>query len=149
MAPTIAAKGLEVVIACDASPEQILTDPLRLHQIIANLLTHALRSTEVGSIRITAQTLPEERWSIAITDTGVGIAPEQQARIFEPQFQMETSHQGRDFDSRGLGLAIVSRLVTLLHGEITVTSIVGTGSTFTVHFPITVPVSDTESSLSA
>ena len=142
MTPAIAAKGLSIIVACDAAPEQLLTDPLRLHQIIANLLTHAIRSTEAGSIHITAQTLPEDRWSIAITDTGVGIAPEQQAQIFEPQFQMETSHQGRDFDSKGLGLAIVSRLVTLLHGDITLTSIVGTGSTFTVHFPITIPASN-------
>ena len=136
MESAIAAKGLEIVVACDAAPEQILTDPLRLHQIIANLLTHAIRSTESGSIRITAQTLPEERWSIAITDTGAGIPPEQQAQIFEPQFQMEARHQGRDFDSRGLGLAIVSRLVTLLQGDIAVTSTVGVGSTFAVTLPL-------------
>ena len=138
MAPAIATKGLEVIVAYDAAPEQILTDPLRLHQIIANLLTHAIRSTESGTIRITVQTLPAERWSIAIADTGVGIAPEQQDQIFAPQFQLETTDQARDFDSKGLGLAIVSRLVNLLQGEIAVISKLGVGSTFTVTFPLTV-----------
>jgi signal transduction histidine kinase len=136
MAPTIAAKGLQVSVDCAMAPDQVLSDPLRLHQIITNLLHNAIRYTKTGSIQLHAQTLPDQRWSIAVSDTGVGIAPEDQVNIFAPQFQLETSDQSRDFDSKGLGLAIASRLVNLLQGEIAITSTVGVGSTFTVTFPI-------------
>lgn len=138
MEPTIVAKGLQLTVNTTVAPDHVLSDPLRLHQIITNLLHNAIRYTESGMIQLQAQTLPNERWSIAVTDTGIGIAAEKQAQIFEPQFQMETSDQTRDFDSKGLGLAIASRLVTLLQGEIAVTSTVGVGSTFTVIFPLTV-----------
>ncbi|XGV99676.1 MAG: sensor histidine kinase [Leptolyngbya sp. BL-A-14] len=144
MTPTIAAKGLQVSVDCTTAPSIILTDPLRLHQIITNLLHNAIRYTNAGSIQLHAQALPEEHWSITVTDTGIGIAPEDQAQIFEPRFQLETSDQTRDFDNKGLGLAIASRLVKLLQGEISVTSSVGVGSTFTVTFPITVTLPTTQ-----
>lgn len=143
MAPTIAAKGVEVTVDCAMAPDQILSDPLRLHQVITSLLHNAIRYTNAGSIQLTAQTLPDQCWSIAVTDTGVGIAPEDQAKIFEPQFQLETSDQSRDFDSKGLGLAIASRLINLLQGKINVTSALGVGSTFTVTFPLAITLATT------
>ncbi|PSB25758.1 sensor histidine kinase [Stenomitos frigidus ULC18] len=142
MTPTIAAKELQVSVDCATAPDQVLSDPLRLHQIITNLLHNAIRYTNTGSIQLHAQSLPEDRWSIAVIDTGVGIAPEDQANIFEPQFQLETSDQSRDFDSKGLGLASASRLVNLLQGEITVTSTLGVGSIFTVTFPLHVTLAE-------
>lgn len=144
MTPTIAAKGLQVSVDCTAAPDSILTDPLRLHQIITNLLHNAIRYTDAGSIQLHAQALPDQHWSFTVTDTGIGIAPEDQAQIFQPRFQLETSDQSRDFDNKGLGLAIASRLVKLLQGEISVTSEIGVGSTFTVTFPITVALSATQ-----
>lgn len=143
MAPTIVAKGVEVTVDCAMAPDQILSDPLRLHQVITSLLHNAIRYTNAGSIQLTAQTLPNQCWSIAVTDTGVGIAPEDQAKIFEPQFQLETSDQSRDFDSKGLGLAIASRLINLLQGKINVTSALGVGSTFTVTFPLAITLAIT------
>ncbi|MBW4473404.1 MAG: HAMP domain-containing histidine kinase [Stenomitos rutilans HA7619-LM2] len=144
MTPTIADKGLQVNVDCTTAPDSILTDPLRLHQIITNLLHNAIRYTNAGSIRLHAQALPEQRWSITVTDTGIGIAPEEQAQIFEPRFQLETSDQSRDFDNKGLGLAIASRLVKLLQGAIEVTSTISVGSTFTVTFPVTVTLPATQ-----
>lgn len=143
MAPTIAAKGLEVSVDCAMAPDQVLSDPLRLHQVITSLLHNASRYTNAGSIQLTAQTLPNQCWSIAVADTGAGIAPEDQAKIFEPQFQLETSDQSRDFDSKGLGLAIASRLINLLQGKINVTSALGVGSTFTVTFPLAIALAIT------
>ncbi|MBW4691048.1 MAG: sensor histidine kinase [Lyngbya sp. HA4199-MV5] len=146
MTPTIAAKGLQVSVDCTTAPDSILTDPLRLHQIITNLLHNAIRYTNAGSIQLQAQSLPDQRWSITVTDTGIGIAPEDQAQIFEPRFQLGTSDQSRDFDSKGLGLAIASRLVNLLQGDISVDSTIDVGSTFTVTFPLTVTLPATSES---
>lgn len=143
MAPAIIAKGLQISVDCATAPDQILTDPLRLHQIITNLLHNAIRYTNTGSIQLQVQTLPDQHWSIAVIDTGIGMTLEEQAKIFEPQFQMETSDQFRDFNSKGLGLAIASRLVNLLQGEINVTSQLGIGSTFTVTFPLTITLAAT------
>ncbi|MGB3264593.1 MAG: ATP-binding protein, partial [Microcoleus sp.] len=81
----------------------------------------------------------EANWTIAITDTGIGIAPEDTHRIFDPFFQAgEARKQQYPPDSTGLGLAIVSRLVTLLQGQIEVVSEIGVGSTFTVILPLEV-----------
>ncbi|MGA7936020.1 MAG: HAMP domain-containing sensor histidine kinase [Kovacikia sp.] len=133
----IAAKELEVIVECASAPTQILTDPLRLQQIMTNLLSNAVRYTETGSIHILCQELPEQRWSFSIKDTGVGIALADQAQIFEPYFQIDSSRSS-EAEGTGLGLAIALRLVRLLQGEIHVASEVGVGSTFTVSFPITV-----------
>jgi hypothetical protein len=87
-------------------------------------------------IQISCNTVPGEKWCIAVTDTGIGIAPEDQSRIFEP-YSQAFFNQGRGkHEGTGLGLSIVSRLVKLLQGEIQLVSEVGVGSTFTVTFPI-------------
>ncbi len=84
------------------------------------------------------QVLENQRWAIAISDTGIGIAPENQDQIFEPYFRVSASDRPYLPDSTGLGLAIVSRLVKLLQGQIDLASQVGVGSTFTVIFPLEV-----------
>jgi signal transduction histidine kinase len=114
------------------------TDPLRLQQIITNLLSNAFRYTESGSIHIHCETQSDQRWCISIQDTGMGIAPADQSRIFEPYFRAGTSDRASESEGTGLGLAIVLRLVKLLQGDISVTSEVGVGSTFTVCFPLTI-----------
>ncbi|RCJ19576.1 ATPase [Nostoc minutum NIES-26] len=80
-------------------------------------------------------------FAIAISDTGIGIAPEDQARIFEPYFRASSSNQPPLPDSTGLGLAIVYRLVKLLQGQINLVSQVGVGSTFIVTLPLQVEIS--------
>ena len=143
--PLAAAKQLQMVVNCDSAsadssaaraPEKVLTDPLRLQQIVTNLLSNAIRYTETGSVQLTCQMLSDNRWSIAVTDTGVGISPEDQARVFDPFFQAGTSD--RIPDSTGLGLAIVAQLVKLMQGKIELISEVGVGSTFTVILPLEV-----------
>ena len=137
MQPLADDKGLKITLKSDRAPDKIITDPQRFQQIITNLISNAIRYTEVGSIDLNCEILPDERWAIAVKDTGIGIATEHIERIFEPFFQVgETNRYQFPPDSTGLGLAIVSRLVTLLQGKIKLVSQVGVGSTFTVILPL-------------
>ncbi len=117
---------------------QVLTDPFRLQQILINLLGNAVSYTDAGSIQVECVALPGQKWCFSVTDTGIGIAPEDQARIFEPYSQVTTHRLHQKESGTGLGLAIVSRLVKLLQGEIRLESELGVGSTFTVTLPLAV-----------
>jgi len=134
--PLAFSKELELLVDCSLAPEKVLTDPLRLQQIVTNLVSNAIRYTQHGKIQLTCQMLSENQWAIAISDTGRGIAPDDQDRIFEPFFRVGSSEQSYLPESTGLGLAIVSRLVKLLQGKIELVSQLGVGSTFTVIFPL-------------
>jgi len=136
--PLAVSRGLELKVVCDNAPNQILIDPLRLQQILTNLGSNAIRYTEAGCVMIVCQTLSDRQWLLAVSDTGVGIAPEDQARIFDPYFRVAASGQALTPDSTGLGLAIVVQLVKLLQGEISLESELGIGSTFTVTLPMEV-----------
>jgi hypothetical protein len=135
--PFASTKELQLVVDCANAPDRVLTDPLRFRQIVMNLVSNAIRYTESGTVKVTCQVLDDNQWSISVSDTGIGIAPEDQDKIFEPYFQVGKSGNYRP-DSTGLGLAIVSRLVQLLLGKIELVSQVGVGSTFTVTLPMTV-----------
>ncbi len=136
--PLAQTKGLQLKIDCDSTLDKVLTDSFRLQQILTNLLSNAIRYTEEGSIQLTCQSLPDQKWFFSVTDTGIGIAPEDRNRIFEP-YSQAFFNQGRRYqESTGLGLAIVSRLVQLLQGEIQVTSEVDVGSSFRVTLPINI-----------
>lgn len=145
--PLVRTKGLELRVACDRVPPAVQTDPLRLQQIITNLLSNAIRYTEIGYVSIAAETLgdgtacPEgdRRWSITVTDSGVGIPPAEQKYIFEPYYRVSRSPTADGDQGTGLGLAIVAQLVDLMQGEIAVASQPGQGSTFTVILPIAQP----------
>ncbi|MEH2168598.1 MAG: HAMP domain-containing sensor histidine kinase [Nostoc sp.] len=136
--PLAMGKNLQIVVDCDRIPEKLITDSFQLQQIITNLISNAIRYTELGTVIIMCQVLENQRWVLAVSDTGVGIAPENQAQIFEPYFRVSYSDRPYLPDSTGLGLAIVSRLVKLLQGQINLASQVGVGSTFTVIFPLEV-----------
>ncbi|GAB4176041.1 MAG: sensor histidine kinase [Coleofasciculaceae cyanobacterium] len=133
--PLAQVKGLQMKIDCDRAPDRVLTDSFRLQQILTNLVSNAIRYTDVGWIQVSCQSLPNEMWCLCITDTGIGIAPDDRERIFEPYSQAFFNQGRRQPESTGLGLAIVSRLIKLLQGEIQVVSEVGVGSTFTVTLP--------------
>ncbi len=140
--PLARAKGLKMVVECVSeacrrhrAPDQVLTDSLRLQQIVTNLASNAIRYTDSGSVRVTCQVLADDQWAIAVSDTGIGIAPEDQTIIFDPFVQAGSTNKPHLPDSTGLGLAIVSRLVKLLQGKIELVSQVGVGSTFTVILP--------------
>ena len=130
-------KNLEIIFNCDRAPQQIQTDPLKLQQIITNLTSNAIRYTESGIITITCLTSEGDRWSLIVTDTGIGISPESQAQIFEPYYRAGSKGSYQE-GSTGLGLTIVDKLVKLLQGEINLTSKLGQGSSFTVTFPIVI-----------
>ncbi len=133
--PTATQKQLEVTLDFDHAPKKVITDPLRLRQIITNLVSNAIKYTESGTIEIRCQTEANNRWSLRVSDTGIGIASEDQAQIFQPYYRVELKN--RDIGDRtGLGLAIVDKLVKLLRGEIDLVSTPGQGSTFTITFPI-------------
>ncbi len=133
-------KNLQMGVDCDRAPEEVVTDPLRLQQIVTNLVSNAIRYTESGTVKIKCETLGIDKWTIIVYDTGIGIEPEDQAQIFEPYFRIASGTKSFLPDSTGLGLAIVSRLVKLLQGEISLVSQMGVGSTFTVTLPLKVEV---------
>ncbi len=119
-------------------PELIQTDPLRLGQIVRNLLSNAIKFTSKGSISISVELLTQSRLAISVTDTGIGIKPENLARIFEA-FKQEDSSITRRFGGTGLGLSISLNLVNLLDGDIRIHSELNHGSCFTVEVPIDLP----------
>ena len=134
--PLANAKNLEIAVECDPVLDQVMTDYLRLQQIVTNLVSNAIRYTQAGTITIKTELLSDKHWSICITDTGIGIASEDCDRIFMPYFRADNSQGAYIPDSTGLGLAIVARLVNLLQGKIELVSEVGVGSSFTVIFPL-------------
>lgn len=138
--PLAQAENLQLKIDGEGAPSKVLTDFFRLQQILTNLVSNAVRYTEQGFIQISCNTLPGEKWCLAVTDTGIGITPEDEKRIFEPYSQAFFNQGRRKHEGTGLGLAIVLRLVKLLQGEIQLVSEVGVGSTFTVTFPINIQV---------
>lgn len=140
--PLAQTKNLQLVINCELAPKQVVTDSLRLQQVVTNLFSNAIRYTESGTINLTCHLLPDDQWAIAVADTGIGIAPEDQAHIFDPYFRVASGNQSYLPDSTGLGLAIVLRLVKLLQGKIDVVSQVEVGSTFTIVLPLKVKTTE-------
>ena len=109
------------------------TDARLLRQVLLNLLTNAIKYTPAGHVRLALEA-DGERVRLAVADTGVGIAPEHLARVFEPFFQAEPAFT-RSVGGTGLGLSIVRQLATALGGVVEVESEAGAGSTFTVLLP--------------
>ena len=134
-APLAASRGLEftIDIAPDA-PEIIETDRQRLEQVLRNLLANALKFTEAGGVALRIGPDEDGAVAFAVTDSGIGIAPEQQRAIFEA-FQQADGTISRRFGGTGLGLSISRELVRLLGGRIALHSVPGEGSTFTVILP--------------
>lgn len=135
LAPAARKKGLSFDIHVDpALPGTLMGDPVRLRQILFNLTGNAIKFTEHGGVNVRAERHPDPapgivRVRIAITDTGIGIAADQQVKLFEPFAQAEIS-TSRRFGGTGLGLSISRRLVDLMKGHIGLDSVAGHGSTF-------------------
>jgi signal transduction histidine kinase len=138
--PLAAEKNLTILVDCDRLPPEVITDGFQLQQIVTNLVSNAIRYTDAGTISIKCEVLDSENWAIAVVDTGIGIAPKDQSKIFEPYFRVNSKERPRLPESTGLGLAIVARLVKLLQGEINLVSQEGVGSTFTVILPLQVKI---------
>jgi len=128
-------KGLAFTLAVDPSAEGWSHgDEVRLRQVLSNLLSNALKFTERGGVGATVRR-EGERLIFSVTDTGIGVTPDQASRLFERFVQADASTTRR-FGGTGLGLAICRELVQLLGGEIDFTSTPGEGSCFTFHVPM-------------
>ncbi|MBL8543709.1 MAG: HAMP domain-containing histidine kinase [Hyphomonadaceae bacterium] len=132
-AAPLAAQNNNKLIVGDAEGEAEL-DHLRVHQCLMHLISNAAKFTKNGEIRITARRTAAGMVEFVVADTGIGIAPEHQARIFEPFAQVEGDHDRR-FEGAGLGLALVRRLARLMGGDVTCHSTLGEGATFTLSVP--------------
>ncbi|OFZ08190.1 MAG: hybrid sensor histidine kinase/response regulator [Bacteroidetes bacterium RIFCSPHIGHO2_02_FULL_44_7] len=127
-------KNLKFVQVYDTKiPEVLVGDPMRLHQIVLNLMSNAVKFTNKGAIKVSVELASESAESVTIKytieDTGIGIAENKIENIFE-NFQQASSGTSRIYGGTGLGLAIVKQLVESQNGEITVKSEIGKGSTF-------------------
>ncbi|MDQ5980376.1 MAG: hypothetical protein QG602_3353 [Verrucomicrobiota bacterium] len=133
------AKGLAFVLRLpDAPPEFVTGDPQKLRQVLDNLLSNAVKFTRRGSVtlevrRVDSPDPASDRWRFAITDTGVGLTPQDRQRLFQPFEQAATRPTGEA--GTGLGLVITKRLVELLGGDLELESEAGRGSSF--HFFLT------------
>ena len=130
-APRAREKGLDFSIICEYPlPEQVLTDPTRLRQIIINLCGNALKFTDKGSISLVVRCDREQELLVArVVDTGIGMKPEQLGRLFDP-FAQGSAAISRQYGGTGLGLSISRRLAEMLGGSIRVNSTYGEGSEF-------------------
>jgi signal transduction histidine kinase/CheY-like chemotaxis protein len=132
LAPQAAAKGIKLVSYVAAGvPERVMGDPLRLQQILFNLLGNALKFTEKGTVQLTLENAADGALAIKVADTGIGLTEEQRDRLFQPFVQADSTTTRR-FGGSGLGLSIVRRLAEAMEGNVTIESAPGVGSTFTV-----------------
>ncbi|MBD9484980.1 response regulator [Pseudomonas sp. PDM14] len=144
--PMAEVKGLQLFSHVEPGvPRVINSDRGRLHQILRNLLSNALKFTESGEVELTIACSPtplddeRETLQIVVRDTGIGIAAEQHERIFQA-FQQIDGSTSRRFGGTGLGLAITRQLVEVLGGQISLQSTPGQGSRFIVQLPVVAPV---------
>lgn len=132
-------KGLQLlVVQAPEFPHHIVDDQTKLRQILINLLSNAVKATEEGGVtlRLGVEPEPTERLVLEVEDTGIGIAPEQQGRLFQP-FSQANRMISRQFGGTGLGLAISKLLVEAMGGKIAFHSTPGLGSCF--HFSLPLP----------
>ena len=134
------AKGLTIGVERSADlPDGISGDPLRLKQVLNNLVGNAVKFTESGRVTISASQPAAGRLDLAVSDTGIGISPDALGKIFDPFIQADSSITRR-FGGTGLGLTICQRLAVLMGGGLAVESRPGGGSTFRLSLPL-VPAS--------
>ncbi|SDI78999.1 ATP-binding protein [Billgrantia gudaonensis] len=140
-APLAHQKHLELLgLVYDDVPRSLRGDPLRIRQVLTNLVHNALKFTESGEVivrvMVEAQTTDgRTTLQISVSDTGIGLTPEQQRELFQA-FRQATPGHSRQYGGSGLGLAISRQLVEQMGGEIRVDSEPGQGSTFTITLPL-------------
>jgi signal transduction histidine kinase len=118
-------------------PMEIKGDSKRLHQALSLVLDNAIKFTELGTVKVRVSMESSNKLAIEVADTGIGIPEEQLPDIFEA-FRRASNYTEREYQGAGLGLSIARQLITSMGGKITVTSTLGTGSTFTISLPINI-----------
>jgi signal transduction histidine kinase/DNA-binding response OmpR family regulator len=142
LAPRAQARGLEIAADVDERlPARLIGDAARLRQVLLNLCGNAIKFTESGGVALIAEPGEAGEWRVIVRDTGIGIAPEAQARIFR-EFEQADAGIARNFGGTGLGLSISDRIVAAMGGRITLDSQPGQGSTFTITLPLTAAEDD-------
>src|SRR5207247_9522948 len=118
----------------------LTVDPMRLRQILLNLLSNAFKFTKAGEVKLAARKVSNGSSFVefAVSDTGIGMTAEQQAKLFE-EFSQADASTAQKFGGTGLGLAITRKLARMVGGDVTVTSELGKGSVFTVRLPGVAP----------
>ena len=124
-------KGLSFVVNIEECDSFFVTDERLLRQVISNLLSNAIKFCSEGSVSVDFATVAEGGFSIAVSDTGIGIAPEKQSEVFEA-FKQADGRLQRNYGGAGLGLAIVKKIAQELGGDVTLESAPDAGSKFTV-----------------
>ncbi|MCA1712836.1 MAG: HAMP domain-containing protein [Actinobacteria bacterium] len=159
--PLAEQQGLDLIVSIeDGLPASVLTDEQRLHQVLKNLLSNALKFTEKGSVRLSVHKAPghmlfstptlndsDTVLAFSVTDTGIGVPAEKLKLIFEA-FQQADGTTSRKYGGTGLGLSISREIARLLGGAIAVTSESGAGSTFTLYVPAIYPFDDRDAVVS-
>ncbi len=127
-------KGIELYVDMADDVERVTSDQRRLEQVIMNLLNNAVKFTEKGQVRISCRVEQNDFYSLSVTDTGMGIKPEDLPGLFQPFHQIDTGI-ARKHEGTGLGLSICHKLLLKMGGTIDVQSQWGQGSTFIIRFP--------------
>lgn len=137
VAQTALQKRLRMRLTMEQSAQQIEADPRRLKQILVNLLSNAVKFTpEDGDVSLIVEDGPQSDHLIfTVRDTGIGISPNDQKRLFQPFVQIDSS-LSRQHEGTGLGLALVMRLARLHNGSVALESVPGEGSSFSVCLPV-------------
>ncbi len=133
ISPMAEKKGLDLRVEMDNNLGTISTDQRRLEQVILNLLNNAIKFTEKGHVILSCRG-EDNDYVISVSDTGIGIPPEEVENVFKPFHQIDT-RLARKYEGTGLGLSICKRLVEKMGGSIGVESQVGRGSIFTIRIP--------------
>src|SRR6266404_4572515 len=124
-----------LVVEAQENVGALTADPMRLKQILLNLLSNACKFTKEGEVALRLRVADGRDWvELAIADTGIGLTAEQQAKLFQ-DFTQADSLTARRYGGTGLGLAISRKLARMMGGDVTVTSEPGKGSVFTVRLP--------------
>ncbi|MEO7092027.1 MAG: ATP-binding protein, partial [Polyangiales bacterium] len=131
--PLVKDRAYRVEVDC---PERIVvrTDRIKVQQIVTNLVSNAVKFTDSGSVKVKCRALPGGACTISVSDTGIGIRPEHQEIIFE-EFRQVDGSSTRIYQGTGLGLSIARRFERILHGDVTLESKIGSGSTFILWLP--------------
>ena len=127
---------IRLVVDAQENLSALTVDPMRLRQILLNLLSNACKFTKEGEVKLAARKVSNGSSFVefAVSDTGIGMTPEQQARLFE-EFSQAEATTAQKFGGTGLGLAISRKLARMMGGDVTVTSEPGKGSVFTLRLP--------------